>query len=179
VGPHHPIFGYFTYPSALAFIGVGWSVDCLAAKVESHGRSGRVISWALLIVLVVSLLPGSGIRVTLAYLKHWDRVDYNGPKFAGELLENLPAEATFVVDEEFTLDFIAANRRTIACLAFAKNHIPWTTPYDYRIQSRSTDRYPLNLTWDDELMWVAGDPSDPYGIYVRVFQKQTEPAIKN
>jgi 4-amino-4-deoxy-L-arabinose transferase-like glycosyltransferase len=171
VGTHHPVFGYFTYPSALAFIGVGWSVDRAVRRLAAAGPAGRGLAVALAAAVVVSFLFGSKIRVISEYVRHWNDINFNAPRFAASLIERLPPDATYVVDEEFVLDFLTAGRKTLAFRALVEDALPLTTPYDYRIRSRSTDRYFKDLTWDDQLLWTAGDPSNPYGCYAMVFQK--------
>ena len=76
-----------------------------------------------------------------------------------------------LVDEEFALDFLTAGRKVIA-FRFAQEHaIPRSTAYDFRIASRSTERYFADLRWNDELLWIAGNPNDPYGCYAYVYQR--------
>jgi 4-amino-4-deoxy-L-arabinose transferase-like glycosyltransferase len=175
VGPHHPVFGYFSYPSALAFIGVGWTVDRALRWVATKGLAGRAAAVALAISLIVSLLAGSRIRMIAEYVRHWNDINFDAPRFTARLLEKLPRDATYLVDEEFVLPFLVSGRKTIAFRAVIEEALPRSTHYDYRIQSRSTDRYFKHVAWDDQLDWIAGDPEDPFGCYVRVFRK--EPAI--
>jgi len=172
VGAHHPVFGYFSYPSALAFIGVGWTVDRLSRWLSERGRVGRAAGLGFAMLLVVAMLLGSGIRVTWAYFRNWNRIDFDAPRFVEQLLARLPRDATFLVDEEFALDFIRDGRRTLAFRAIVEGAVPPSTPYDYRIEGRSTDRYFAHLRWDDNLLWTEGDPRDPYGIYVKVHRRK-------
>ncbi|MEZ6147157.1 MAG: glycosyltransferase family 39 protein [Planctomycetaceae bacterium] len=171
VGAHHPVFGYFSYPSALAFIGVGYAIDHMLSWISTKFRFGRVMAYTLAVCLVVSMLMGSGIRVTAAYLQNWNNVSFNGPRFAHDLLRLLPEDATYLVDEEFTLDFIRDGRKTIAFRAIIEGSLPESTPYDYRIEGRSTDRYFRGRNWDDTLEWTVGEPSEPHGIYARIHRR--------
>ncbi len=171
VGPHHPVFGYFSYPSALAFVGVGWGIDRAMSAMCSWRRFGRMVSVALGMGLVVSLLMGSRIRMNLAYLQNARHIHFNAPRFAESLLKELPTDAVYVVDEEFALDFLADGRKVIAHRAFFDKALPQSTAYDYRIASRSTDRYYSHVRWEDELVWVFGDPGDPYGCFAYVYRR--------
>ena len=174
VGPHHPVFGYFSYPAVLAFIGLGWAVDRAMSAMASWGRIGQWAAALFAIVCVVSLLPGSRIRMNLAYLQHRNEVHFNAPRFARDLLDRLPRDAVYLVDEEFALDFLADGRKVIAFRAIVEEALPADTHYDFRIQSRSTDRYFAHLRWDDELLFTAGDPNDPYGCFVNVYQRNDQ-----
>lgn len=171
VGPHHPVFGYFSYPAALGFVGVGWGVDRAMTAMSSRGRLGQVAAVMIGAAFFISMLPGSRIRMNLAYLRNWSNVDFNAPVFARRLIERLPAEAVYLVDEEFALDFLAAGRRVIAFRAVHEEAVPRSMPYDYRIASRSTERYFAHVQWPDELQWIAGDPNDPYGCYAKVYRR--------
>jgi hypothetical protein len=69
------------------------------------------------------------------------------------------------------LDFIADGRHVIAHRAIVEEALPADTPYDYRIASRSTDRYFAERKWNDELAWTLGDPADPYGCFAIVYKR--------
>jgi 4-amino-4-deoxy-L-arabinose transferase-like glycosyltransferase len=176
VGTHHPIFGYFTYPSALAFVGIGWMTDRGLRALASLGPIGRVTSIAMGIALLISFLAGSRLRMTAVYLKNWNDVEFNAPRFADALLERLPPDATYMVDQEFILDFIAAGRKTLASGPYIWGALPRDIPYDYRIQSRSSDYAIAGVDWSDSPLWEMGDPTDPFGCYVKVHHRQ--PAAK-
>lgn len=165
VGAHHPVFGYFSYPAALAFVGVGGAVDRL-----SRGLA-RVPGLAFLFgaVMVLSMLPGSGARATLALTRHFQDVNHNAPRFSQALLKELPADATYVVAPEFVLDFLAAGRRTLMVQALPKDPRENAPLYDYRIASRSIAYVEPERTWNDERLWSRGDASDPFACYAEVF----------
>lgn len=176
VGPHHPVFGYFTYFAALAFVGVGCVIDRILRRVAGMTRRGPIIAAVLGLCAVLSFLPGSRIRMQLAYLRNWNAVEFNAPRFAQDLLARLPADATYVVDEEFVLDFFVAGRHTIAQRAIAEKALPPpAVEYDYRIASRSTDRYFKEMKWDDEWLWSVGAPDDPYACFAHVFRRTRKP----
>jgi hypothetical protein len=131
VGPHHPVFGYWTYPAALAFLGAGCLVDRLLSALRKP--------WAKLMIgglLVASFLPGSGLRTLVSHLRHWNDVDYNAPHFAQELLARIPADAVCVVDVEYALDFLVAGRKTLMAETMPMYFRADQVPYDYLIISR-------------------------------------------
>jgi len=165
VGAHHPVFGYFSYPAALAFVGVGGAVDRL-----SRGLA-RVPGLAFLfgVAMVLSMVPGSGARATLALTRHFQDVNHNAPRFSQALLKELPADATYVVAPEFVLDFLAAGRRTLMVQALPKDPRENAPLYDYRIASRSIAYVEPERTWNDERLWSRGDASDPFACYAEVF----------
>jgi hypothetical protein len=171
VGAHHPVFGYFSYPAALSFVGIGWGIDRLLTTVSARGRFGRGAAATIAVICVLSLLLGSRIRMNLAYLRNWDSVHFNSPRFAQSLIERLPADATYIVDEEFSVDFLEAGRKVIAFRPIDDELISPDTHYDYRVSSRSTVRYPPKRAWNDELLFTAGDPDEPYGCFARVYRR--------
>lgn len=171
VGAHHPVFGYFSYPAVLGFIGIGWGIDRAMTAMASWPRYSRLARLALGMALVISLLLGSRIRMNLAYFRERDNINFNAPRFARNLIDRLPPDAVYVVDEEFVLDFVVAGRNVLAQRAIAENVVPQGTPYDYRIASRSTDRYFADFPWDDELVEVIGDPEDPYACYAYIYRR--------
>ncbi|MGD9857708.1 MAG: ArnT family glycosyltransferase [Planctomycetaceae bacterium] len=171
VGPHHPVFGYFSYPAALAFIGVGCGIDRAMSALSARRRFARATVAAFGIACVISMLPGSRIRMNLAYFRNWNEVNFNAPRFARSLLDELPPDAMYLVDEEFALDFVEAGRNVIAFRAVHEEAVPRSTPYDYRIASRSTERYFAHVQWQDELAWIAGDPDNPYGCFAKVYRR--------
>ncbi|MBX3440574.1 MAG: glycosyltransferase family 39 protein, partial [Planctomycetaceae bacterium] len=114
VGPHHPVFGYFSYPAALAFIGIGWGIDRVLRVLSMRGLMGSLAAAIVGMTCILSMLPGSRIRMNLAYLRNWNHINYNAPEFADRLIDRLPEAAVYLVDEEFVLDFVAAGRNVIA-----------------------------------------------------------------
>lgn len=175
VGAHHPIFGYFSYPAVLSFVGIGWGADRLLTAVAAHGRLGRVAAATLAAACVLSFVFGSRVRMNLAYLQNWDSLYFNSPRFAQSLIDRLPADATFIVDEEFSLDFLAAGRKVLVFRAVDDGLLP-ADNYDYRVSSRSTVRYPPRREWNDQLMFVAGNPDEPYGCFARVYCRRCRAA---
>lgn len=175
VGTDHPVFGYFTYPSALAFVGIGWMVDRGLRAIAGLGPMWRVISAAMAIAVLCSFLVGSRLRMTAVYLKHWNDIEFNAPRFADAMLERLPPDATYMVDQEFLLDFVAAGRKTLAAGPYVWGALPRDIHYDYRIQSRSSDYKIAGVDWNDSPLWEMGDPTDPFGCYVKVHHR---PAAK-
>jgi hypothetical protein len=172
VGADHPVFGYFTYPSALAFIGLGWMVDRGLRSLAGLGRMGRATAAAMAVAVLCSFLLGSRLRMTAVYLKHWNDLEFNAPRFADAMLERLPADATYLVDQEFLLDFVAAGRKTLAAGPYVWGALPRDIHYDYRIQSRSSDWDIPGIDWNDSPLWSMGDPRDPFGCYVKVHQRR-------
>lgn len=171
VGAHHPVFGYFSYPAALAFVGVGGAVDRLSRGLRRIPVLGRLPGVALLLGagMVLSMLPGSGVRATLALTRQFQDIDHNAPRFAQALLKQLPADATYVVAPEFVLDFLAAGRRTIMVQALPKDPRENALLYDYRIASRSITYVEPERVWNDERLWSKGNASDLFACYAEVY----------
>lgn len=177
VGPHHPVIGYWSYSAALMFLCTGRVVDRLAERLGMTLASfwpDRIAQRAALamlgVILAVSLVPGSGIRTWLAYVKHWNDDTYNAPRFAQQLIAEIPKSAVVAVDTEYLLDFVASGRDCVllntAPIYFRlDNH-----GFDYLVLSRLGDARQASEPFEIKLIRSFGNREDEFANYAEVYQ---------
>jgi hypothetical protein len=103
----HPTDGYWVFAIGLIYP--------LAVDVLFRWTKGAFWSIMLGGVLMLMMIPGSGIRTTLAYLNHWRSPDYHAGEFIAEVLAELPKEGLFMSDVSFVFDVYLSGRDTILC----------------------------------------------------------------
>jgi hypothetical protein len=113
VGIQHPVPGYWTYPASLMFITTGWLIQQAGSWLGRAVRAGRCLAWAGGAVIALAMLPQSRVGTWMVHLRHWNDVNYNAPRFARELMSEIPPEAVCSTHAEFLLDFLAADRPVI------------------------------------------------------------------
>lgn len=197
-GTFHLTWGYFTYPGALLLICAGAVVSWILRELWKGAVLGRWIpvSWpdrALAAVCVVllagSMLFGSQITVLVRYLRNWNDINYNAPRFAQQLLADLPADARYTVDKEFLLDFYAAGRQVIAAEWVPFYFSAEARPYDYFVggrfargnvvtqpdQRRGKAAVVLSDIMCGELIERRGVESDVYACFAEVYKPASQP----
>jgi hypothetical protein len=122
------------------------------------------------VVLAAIMLPGAGVRTTLAYLTRWNDVNYNAPAFARVILADLPADARYTVDREYVLDFLAAGRQSLLAETFAPYFSAEQYPYDYLVISRHGVDERIAAAMNGELVRTYGDRDDPFACYAEVYR---------
>ncbi len=91
-GPH-PTKGYWSYPGALLSLCLARTLVVTGDLITANFGRPRLVTLAAGLLLGLALLPGSGLRTTLAHLRHWDDANYDRHRFVEEMLAELPAEA--------------------------------------------------------------------------------------
>ena len=106
----HPSNGYWCYPTALVFLCVAY-VAVAAGRRLADRLPRPALGWAVGgLLLVATMVPGSGIRAWVAHLRHWSDVNYSAPRFTRGLLADLPDGARLIVDPVFVFDAYLAGR---------------------------------------------------------------------
>jgi 4-amino-4-deoxy-L-arabinose transferase-like glycosyltransferase len=161
----HSLRAYYAYPAAFASIAVGG----LAADLSSAiGRRLPRPGWApalMTALLVLVLLPGSGLRTLSAHLRHWDDPAYDVDAFTRRVMADVPSGALAVVDTPYVLNFYLAGHRVVDanCLEFMP------VPYEYLVVSRlGLDRLPVRR---EDLIPLGryGDPTDEFACFAELF----------
>ncbi len=178
VGPHHPVFGYWTFSSAMMFVGIGIIIDRMLAGFSDRARKTMAAKLAVAVCLFVSFIPGSGIRTFSTHVAHFGDVNYNAPRFANELISQLPAQARFAVDTQFALDFLVAGRNTLIAETFPLYFRVDQFPIDYLIVSRHGMDTKIVDSFDVELLWTRGVRDDLLACYVEVYRVKSSPTLE-
>ncbi len=110
----HPTKGYWLYPIALMY---PLAVDGIGIAIKSLFGSRTADSWitksVLALALAIVMIPGSGIRTTLTYLRHWGDDRYHAEHFIAKVLKDMPKEGLYMSDVSFVFDIYLSGRETI------------------------------------------------------------------
>ncbi|MGE0377855.1 MAG: ArnT family glycosyltransferase [Planctomycetaceae bacterium] len=165
----HPGYGYWSY--AAAFFAM-----CLSSVLIQACRRvmGPVASrgWIGLPPAVFALLlmaPGLGLRTSWAYATHWHDIDYNAPRFAARILDDLPQDARYTVGIEYALDFYAAGRTTLIGETYDYYLESKDFPYDYLVVSHDGLEWSLPELMRGRLLRTYGRRDDPFACYAEVY----------
>lgn len=176
VGPHHPTLGYWSYPGGLMFLTTGWCVAGLVRWLGDKVRAPRAVEWAAALILLMALIPGSGIRTFIAQLRNWGDPKYNVIAFSRELMARIPADQLCIVDTQFALEFVAARRKVLLAQTIPFYFEADKYPYDKLIVSR----YGLQTgiagrMCTTSIQWTQGDKDDLFACYAEVYQQAEFP----
>jgi 4-amino-4-deoxy-L-arabinose transferase-like glycosyltransferase len=167
----HPTQYYWCYPTALLCVCLGSVIQALVAESARAGGPRLLVHGAVVLLLAALMLPGAGVRTTLAYLRHWNDIHYNAPALARVILADLPPDARYTVDREYVLDFLAAGRQTLLAETFAPYFSAEQFPYDYLVLSRRSVDERTAMKFDGELIHSYGERDDPFACYVEVYRQ--------
>lgn len=185
VGTHHPVIGYWSYPAALIFIGAGIGlaalVDVLARerRTLSHGHqqaahaagtwTRRSLVAGVTLAGLLLMVPGSGLRAAATYLREWNNINYDAPRFARRLIKELPADGVYAVDTQFVLDFVAAGRSTLLATTYPPYLRVNLFAYDRLIASRFAMDYRIAEELGGPLLRTEGVRDDVLACYAEIY----------
>ena len=176
VGPHHPVMGYWSYTAALMFVCTGRFVAALLQRIRGDQTTAalprRLLAGGVSIGLILSMIPGSGLKTLYVHLKHWDDINYNAPLFGKTLALSLPADAICAVDTQYLLDFIVNDRKTLLAQTLPIYFRLEQHSFDFLLVSRSgmetaiANRLPVSLVRKE------GVEQDPFACYCEIYQPE-------
>lgn len=165
----HPLGAYLCYPGAIAFI-------CLARTlIVVSRRATRVLApslwWAgAASMLLLAMLPGSGIRLWMAYMRHWSDIEYNSPRFVEMVLRDLPRGARLTVDQAYVFDVFLDGRPTIFALSYPFYFDAADFPYDYLLAGPHALYNDVPEKLNGRLLRTYGDKDAWFGCYVEIYR---------
>jgi len=159
----HDMKSYWCYPGAFLFLCLGRSIEVATAWMRNNpGRKFRWASLAGCSLLLMLMLPGSGLRALAVQLLHWNDIDYNKRRFVEKLLRDLPEDAVYAVDSTYVVDFYLAGRKTILV-----DHVE-DRPYDYCVLGPSSLYLKPGLSGRK---WrTYGIPNSSFACYAEVYR---------
>lgn len=160
---HHPMLGYFVYPAGFAAIAIGLLLDEFASRIG--GRVGLLVVAGMLAIV---LIPGGGLKRTLANYQHWDDPAYDHRALARRIEADLPPGETVAVDAPMVLAFYLDGRPVVHALYV--NYLD--VPYDSVVMGRhGFDRAPFR---PDDLEFVRsyGIEADPFAPYAELWRRK-------
>ena len=179
----HPTKGYWCYPGALMFLCVGAVLKTLletpsrCADVADGGepasRGGFGLSCVVAGIALAVMIPGSGLRATAVYLRHWNDLDYDAPRFTRKLLAEVPEGSRLIVDPGYIFDFYRAGRDVRLGLIYGFFYDVRGTPYDYVIGGPYSIRDGVPEAVGAEFVRELGNRSDPFACSARIYRAPT------
>ncbi len=181
----HPIQGYWCYSAGLLCLCLAavivWGIETLArghATTDNTGSASRhrLATCLTALLIILAMLPGSGVRSIVAHLRHADDVNYQNAAFVKSILDDLPDNATLTVGIEFALEAYglreAAGRPDDVVLGIRHPLYFDSTqiPTDYTILGRLGLAEQLDIAFDGELVGVYGDSEDQFSCYAEVYR---------
>lgn len=166
----HPTKGYLCLPGALMFLCVGQVLTALVRRLTAAGPVGRAAALACAATVVLLMAPGAGSRAWWVQVRHWSNPNYNGPRFAQQLLAELPREGQFVVDTQYVFDVWLSGRKTVLDADALNYYLVEDYPYDFLVagreglDKRSPERY------RGVFVRSFGARDDPFGCYAEVYR---------
>lgn len=177
VGPHHAVVGYWSYTAGQMFLCTGAVIQLSLERLGRY-RFFQTREWlrvatpyALGLLATVALLPGSGLRATYTYVRHWNDINYNRSRFSEQLADSLPKDAICGVDPEFNFDFITMGVPTLLVDHESIYFRLQDSEYDYVILSkfgkdkRITTHLPLRL------LRTVGVKEDVLACYAEIYER--------
>lgn len=177
VGPHHPVIGYWVYPTGIAFLGLGRLIERVAEERSRLVVAPGSVGWKFAVTLLgglcvagTALVPGCGLRTLFVHLRRGDDINYHATRFANRLMESLPPEAVVAVDTQFAVNFVAAGRRTLLATTLPMYFRVDQFKFDYLIISRYGVDNRLAEELGARLERVEGDASDRFACFAEVYR---------
>ncbi len=131
------------------------------------GSRGMAASVGALVVL--AMVPGLGLRASWAYVSHGNDIDYNAPRFAARIMDDLPTDARYTVGIEYALDFFAAGRTMLIGETDGFYLESKDFPCDYLIVSHDGLKQHLPEALHGRLLRTYGRRDDPFACYAEVY----------
>lgn len=165
----HPAVGYFVYPVALMSVAVGRAASVAAARMGRHERAAAGFLAAL---LLLAMVPGSGVRVLVEHLRHWDDPGYDVRKFARLILPDLPDDELTAADSSLVLEFYLAGRPVVAAYAYPFYFDARREPFTRAVLDPEWPHHALALMPELEPLRSYGDPSDPFALHATLYRRE-------
>jgi hypothetical protein len=169
MGRHH-IRNYYGYPAALLSVPVGLMLDRLASRLGAR-LGNRAATAIVAAVLVLAMVPGSGLRVLAAHLRHWDDPNYRVGPFVDRIAADLPPEALVAADGSYVLEFFLRDHPVVEAIVDPFYYNVRLEPFEYAVFG------PIGLGQIRpeieglELVRTYGDRDDPFGLYAELYRR--------
>lgn len=122
----HPSKGYWVYPTVWILAGLALALDHWMLAVipkECPFWSNRIgvtkrrgLSFLCVALAALALmLPGSGLRSTAVYWRHWGDSRFHAPRFIAGVLDRLPKRGLYLADLSYVYDVYLSGREVVLC----------------------------------------------------------------
>ena len=175
----HPVKGYWCYPGALLFLCTGYSVSyCL--EVTSWPRSIPTRAGAGLLLALLVMLPGLGLRTWQHHISHWSETAYNQPVLVRDMLRQVPPGSRLYVDPAFVFNaYLEGANVTFGSITdiplspqtpSTNGPLSVRAPYDYLILGPLGRHQQIASHRGIELVDEFGDSDDPFACFIQVYR---------
>ncbi|MDZ4848283.1 MAG: glycosyltransferase family 39 protein [Pirellulaceae bacterium] len=176
----HPIQGFWCYPSAFAWLCtayVGFAlfdrwIDRGNVGIDIVPRTSRRAFVSVLVVGLLLLLPGSGIRAVVTYWQTWRDPLYSSPLFVRQMLSDLPEDCQLTIGGEYSLDAFATGRKVILGCNTPGYFQSARFPSDYLILGRRDLENGLAKDYRLELVKTYGEKETLFANYAELHRIQ-------
>jgi hypothetical protein len=176
VGPHHPVMGYWSYTAALMFVCTGQFVAALLQRIRGDQMTAelprRLLAGSVGIGLILSMIPGSGLKTLYVHLKHWEDINYNAPLFGKTLALSFPADSICAVDTQYLLDFLANDRNALLAQTMPMYFRLEQHSFDFLLVSRSGMETAIAKHLPVTLVRKEGIEQDPFACYCEIYRPE-------
>ncbi|MCR9296603.1 MAG: glycosyltransferase family 39 protein, partial [bacterium] len=173
----HPAQGYLCYPWAVTILLLCGLIQRLGLSL-SHPQLAPWSGAAIVGVLLLLEVPGSGLRASWTYGLRHREVNYNRQFFCEQLAAKIPEGSRLLVSPEYVFEFELMGRRPVNASLLEIYHSVEGLPFDYLVASTQAFDEKIAERLQCRLLWELGDPDDPLACYVRVYEP-TEQTPRN
>lgn len=172
----HPIQGYWCYSAGLFCLCLAASLRHIQKSCFGSGARAWIFAPLAIMGVLLTFLPGSGLRAVVAYATHLGDTNFYSPRFIRQVLSELPAEAKLTVGIEFALDAYGQGREVVLGIENPMYFDSSEVPTDYLILGRLGLAERLQDRFDCERIAIFGDPKNEFACYAEVFRVHRPPS---
>ena len=103
----HPTKGYWIYPTMM--------IMALMTSALSRLECPKFYKRAFLVMAILIMLPGAGLKTSWLYLRHWGSPKYHASNFIRGVLEEYPQKGLYLSDLSYVFDIYLTGRTTLLC----------------------------------------------------------------
>ena len=176
---NHPVWGYYVFYVAVFCGGMGRLADVVIARFESATSPrthGTVINWrsAVAVVAIAAvLLPGAGLRTTVAHLRNWNNANYNADAFVDRVLRDIPLDAQLLVHEELIVHVWLRRPSAVLGIVIPRyfDVTKHDAPIEYALLRPNDEKQTAEQIGGLVSQRTYGDPSDIFSMKTELFRK--------
>lgn len=173
----HPTKGYWVYPFvwivAVAVVGIERGIVRTGDAPDTTPDRKTLPHAIAVLVLVISLmmmLPGAGLRTTWVYLTSWKHPSVYAPAFINQVLEDLPTDGVYYVDLSYVFDVYLSGRQTRLCQEREQYWGDGPIDYEYLLLSWEGDDADWASQYDGQFVKRIGDRALSQNCFVDLYR---------
>jgi hypothetical protein len=164
----HVLMDYWCYTWCWIMIVLALTLQSLSDAVERLTWQRGVVPGIVCIILLF-LVPGSGVRATWTYATRSHELAYNRSAFCQHVMSRLPVDAKLLVASDYVFEFEASGRNCVIAYKLERYLDASDLDFDYWVASRSNSLEQLPQSIGCQKLWSQGDWNDSLSCYVDVY----------